>query len=169
MLTPDAILAKDFTATSFRRGYNEQEVDDFLDEVAADLRQRITLHEAEMRLVREQVERFRVELRERPAVTELVSVPAVALPAPQDPAQAAGILALAQQLHDQYVAEGEELLTAARERAAGIIAQAATERDNLAAQIRDLATERADVRDGLRMFFREQMTALDKSFPELPP
>src|SRR6185436_21036007 len=35
---PEDVLNKNFTATQFRRGYDEQEVDDFLDEVVAELR-----------------------------------------------------------------------------------------------------------------------------------
>ena len=37
-LTPEDVLDKNFTATQFRRGYDEQEVDDFLDEVVVELR-----------------------------------------------------------------------------------------------------------------------------------
>src|SRR4051812_37928527 len=40
-LTPEDVLNKNFTATQIRRGYDEQEVDDFLDEVVAELRQLI--------------------------------------------------------------------------------------------------------------------------------
>src|SRR6185295_10040907 len=35
---PEDVLNKNFTATQFRRGYDEQEVDDFLDEVVVELR-----------------------------------------------------------------------------------------------------------------------------------
>src|SRR5450759_887710 len=37
-LTPEDVLNKHFTATQFRRGYDEQEVDDFLDEIVVELR-----------------------------------------------------------------------------------------------------------------------------------
>jgi DivIVA domain-containing protein len=37
-LMPEDVLNKNFTATQFRRGYSEQEVDDFLDEVVVELR-----------------------------------------------------------------------------------------------------------------------------------
>lgn len=37
-LTPDDVLKKSFAATQFRRGYDEREVDDFLDEVVSELR-----------------------------------------------------------------------------------------------------------------------------------
>ena len=37
-LTPEDVFNKNFTPTQFRRGYDEREVDDFLDEVVAELR-----------------------------------------------------------------------------------------------------------------------------------
>src|SRR5471030_877608 len=36
--TPEDVLNKHFTATQFRRGYDEQEVDYFLDEIVVELR-----------------------------------------------------------------------------------------------------------------------------------
>ncbi len=47
-LTPEDVLNKNFTATQFRRGYDEQEVDDFLDEVVGELR-RLLGENAELR------------------------------------------------------------------------------------------------------------------------
>jgi DivIVA domain-containing protein len=37
-LTPDEVVNKRFSATKFRQGYDEEEVDEFLDEVVAELR-----------------------------------------------------------------------------------------------------------------------------------
>src|SRR5690242_12816411 len=37
-LTPEDVLNKNFTPTQFRRGYDEREVDDFLDEVVGEMR-----------------------------------------------------------------------------------------------------------------------------------
>ena len=37
-LTPEDVLNKTFTQTQFRRGYDEREVDDFLDEIVAEMR-----------------------------------------------------------------------------------------------------------------------------------
>jgi len=39
---PDDVLNKNFTATQFRRGYDEHEVDDFLDEIVVELRRLIS-------------------------------------------------------------------------------------------------------------------------------
>nr|WP_272496133.1 DivIVA domain-containing protein [Janibacter limosus] len=40
-LTPEDVLNKTFTQTQFRRGYDEREVDDFLDEVVAEMRRMV--------------------------------------------------------------------------------------------------------------------------------
>ena len=37
-LTPEDVLNKTFTQTQFRKGYDEREVDDFLDEIVAEMR-----------------------------------------------------------------------------------------------------------------------------------
>jgi DivIVA domain-containing protein len=37
-LSPDEVVNKRFSATKFRQGYDEEEVDEFLDEVVAELR-----------------------------------------------------------------------------------------------------------------------------------
>jgi DivIVA domain-containing protein len=37
-LMPEDVFSKHFTATQFRRGYDEREVDEFLDEVVVQLR-----------------------------------------------------------------------------------------------------------------------------------
>src|SRR6476469_9037810 len=37
-LTPEDVLNKTFTQTPFRRGYDEREVDDFLDDIVAEMR-----------------------------------------------------------------------------------------------------------------------------------
>src|SRR6476659_5897876 len=47
-LSPEDVLNKNFTATQFRRGYDEREVDDFLDEVVSELR-RLTTENDDLR------------------------------------------------------------------------------------------------------------------------
>ena len=37
-LTPEQVLNKHFQTTQFRRGYEERDVDDFLDEIVAEMR-----------------------------------------------------------------------------------------------------------------------------------
>jgi DivIVA domain-containing protein len=47
-LNPEEVVNKRFSATKFRQGYDEEEVDEFLDEVVADLR-RLNAENAELR------------------------------------------------------------------------------------------------------------------------
>ena len=47
-LTPEDVLNKTFTQTQFRRGYDEREVDDFLDDIVAEMR-RMTKESDELR------------------------------------------------------------------------------------------------------------------------
>ena len=47
-LSPEDVLNKTFTTTQFRRGYDEREVDDFLDDIVAEMR-RMTKADDELR------------------------------------------------------------------------------------------------------------------------
>ena len=47
-LSPEDVLNKTFTTTQFRRGYDEREVDDFLDDIVAEMR-RMTKTDEEVR------------------------------------------------------------------------------------------------------------------------
>ena len=47
-LSPEDVLNKTFTTTQFRRGYDEREVDDFLDDIVAEMR-RMTKADDEIR------------------------------------------------------------------------------------------------------------------------
>ena len=135
-LTPEDVLNKNFTATQFRRGYDEQEVDDFLDEVVA-----------EMRLLVGENEQLRQQLAEAEARAD--SAAAAAAPAPVEepiaplaqpaapaPVVAQGadeaetsssLIALARRLHDEHVQEGtrkrDEIIATGETRAREIIAE----------------------------------------------
>ncbi len=134
-LTPDDVVNKRFQATKFREGYDQDEVDDFLDEVVNELR-RLSEENEELRgkltacerrvgeLSRATVAREAAPEPEAPKPPPMpvpVPVPvAVAAPVPVRPAAqaeatpgvgpeaATGMLALAQKLHDEYVRNGEQ-------------------------------------------------------------
>ena len=74
-LSPEDVLNKTFTTTQFRRGYDEREVDDFLDDIVAEMR-RMTKAEDE---VRQQLNDCR-EGRGLEPVTSAVPVPAAVSP-----------------------------------------------------------------------------------------
>jgi DivIVA domain-containing protein len=137
LLTADDVLNKKFQATKFREGYDQDEVDDFLDEIVNTLRSvqgenddlKTKLAAAERRIaelsraggqqavsiakpepVREPEKLVAPERLVAPA--PVVQSPVVVAPvAPQrinEPESATGMLALAQKLHDDYVRSGQE-------------------------------------------------------------
>jgi DivIVA domain-containing protein len=132
-LTPDEVVNKRFSATKFRQGYDEEEVDEFLDEVVAELR-KLTAENEDLKSKLAACERRVGELTRGGAT---VSAPepapapapepepvAAAVPEPEPPAPqpvaapmpvaaqasgpegAASMLALAQKLHDEHVEAG---------------------------------------------------------------
>ncbi|QCB93883.1 DivIVA domain-containing protein [Cellulomonas shaoxiangyii] len=135
LLTADDVLNKKFQATKFREGYDQDEVDDFLDEVVNTLRDlqgenedlKTKLAAAERRIAelsRAGAQQAAPAPKPEPAPApepQPAPVPAVApqppvvqapVPAPaargNEPESATGMLALAQKLHDDYVRSGQE-------------------------------------------------------------
>jgi DivIVA domain-containing protein len=170
-LNPEDVLNKNFTATQFRKGYDEHEVDDFLDEIVVELRRlsgendvlgkqltacmenngvippeamdkiaaaRLAAEQAEQESAArvasanaeaEQAEAFAVERTRaaeeaaEEAAVELaqatMAMPAEATDvrgsaaelgdaAATNMSSAAGVLALAEKVHEQYVSEGQQ-------------------------------------------------------------
>lgn len=146
LLTEEDVVNKTFTETRPRErevGYNQDEVDDFLDEVAETIKNLI-----------EERDKLRDELAQSKArVGELEAgagaapeQPAVAAAPAQTSADtgdlsgpAAGVLALAQQLHDKYVNEGKEegdrILAEANTESARIIKEAEDQHNRTLTQL----------------------------------
>ena len=140
-LTPEDVLNKNFTATQFRRGYDEQEVDDFLDEVVGELR----------RLIAENA-----ELRQRLEATggDTSNLPAPVVPdtsqedLAQVRAQADAAALEAQERIVKAKAEAEQAEREAQERVAAASAQAEQAEAEAAARVeqaRNAAAEGAPV------------------------
>ncbi|MET1154359.1 DivIVA domain-containing protein [Arthrobacter sp.] len=135
-LTPEDVVNKRFQPTKFREGYDQDEVDDFLDEIVVELRRlnqendelRKKLAEATSGQAPEasvpapvsaapKTEQVREQVKEEPkaepkAKDEPKPAPAAAAGAGPDRSataeSAAGVLAMAQKLHDEYVTAGVE-------------------------------------------------------------
>jgi DivIVA domain-containing protein len=115
-LTPDDVVTKQFQHVRFKEGFDPDEVDDFLDEIVVEWRKTIAENE-ELKAKLAAYESGETPAAEAEAVTPaepvVTEVPAaVETPAPApaagDPAAAsAGIIELAQRLHDEHVAEGK--------------------------------------------------------------
>jgi DivIVA domain-containing protein len=223
-LTPEDVVNKRFQATKFREGYDQDEVDDFLDEVVNELR-RLTEDNEELRQKLGACERRVGELsrasvaRENAEPAAPVASPAVAamaMPQPmampmqspvtvaqpvmapepmmapvaqqlqvvgQGPEAAAGMLALAQKLHDEYVRNGEQqrdrIVGDAREHAARLVREAEEkqrqtlgsleqERSLLERKIDELRAFEREYRSRLKSYLEGQLRELDAKTAVVP-
>ncbi|WP_084100457.1 DivIVA domain-containing protein [Demequina sp. NBRC 110051] len=163
LLTAEDVLNKAFSKTKYREGFDQDEVDDFLDEVAHTISSLIAERDdLAQRLAQAQAGQ---PVAEAPAQGDNL------LQAATDPTppSATGMLAMAQKLHDEYVAAGEEerdrLIDEAKTKAESIVEQAETDAK---ARMDDLATERTGLEskiDDLRRFERDYRGRL-KSYLE---
>ena len=190
-LTPDDVVTKQFQHVRFKEGFDPDEVDDFLDEIVVEWRKTIAENEElKARLAAFEsgetpaaaaavpVEAEPVAAEPQPVVDE-VPAPVAAAEAPAAPvAASAGIIELAQRLHDEHVAEGvaqrDKLISEAQSEAAAILADAQaksrdeisrleTERASLESRIGDLRQFERDYRAQLRSVLEEKLRDLDVS------
>lgn len=209
-LTPEDVVNKRFQATKFREGYDQDEVDDFLDEVVNELR-RLNEENEEMRQKLGACERRVGELSRATVARESASEPEPAPPAPmpaptpapvasapvpepmrpvaqleavgQGPEAAAGMLALAQKLHDEYVRNGEQqrdrIVGEAREHANRLVREAEEkqrqtlgsleqERSLLERKIDELRAFEREYRSRLKSYLEGQLRELEAKAAVVP-
>ncbi len=180
-LTPEDVVNKRFQPTKFREGYDQDEVDDFLDEVVVELR-RLGMENEELRqrLVANDSQVNDLQRDGAPAapMAAPAAAPAAAAPVPApvvEPAAAAAgfagsdpsldpnntnnLLQLARRLHEEHVREGIEkrdsLIAEGHATAARIVSEAEQQQR---AQLSTLDQERQSLEgriDDLRSFERE--------------
>ena len=166
-LTPEDIVNKRFQPTKFREGYDQDEVDDFLDAVVVELR-RVVSEKDELVQKLAGMEGRIVELqRGGPAASAVGLAPSLTSNETVDTENANNLLQLARRLHEEHVREGiqkrDELIGEGHAQAARIVAEAQTEHQ---AQMLTLEDQRASVTqevEQLRTFEREYRASL-KSF-----
>ncbi|WP_448629631.1 DivIVA domain-containing protein [Cellulomonas soli] len=194
LLTADDVLNKKFQATKFREGYDQDEVDDFLDEVVNTLRDlqgenedlKTKLAAAERRIA----ELSRAGAQQAapapkpepvpepvPAPAPVVAAPVAPVVAPvvatpargTEPESATGMLALAQKLHDDYVRSGQEesdrLVGEAKSQATRIVREAEETSQRTLGQLEQERSLLERKIDELRVFERDYRTRL-KSYLE---
>ena len=203
-LTPEDVINKRFQPTKFREGYDQDEVDDFLDEIVVELR-RLNQENADLK---QQLEAAGQPVAPRESAPSPLSEPdllaeetsatspaVVEESAPEEAAQeqtpsgetvpaarsqgggtavqepvadaaqsAAGVLAMAQKLHDEYVAEGtaerDRLIAEGRSQAEELVDDARRTREQT---LTALQAEKAELEggvSGLRAFEQEYRTNL---------
>ena len=239
-LTPEQVINKTFQPTKFREGYDQEEVDLFLDEVVAELRRLNTENEdlrqqlseagiaaparlgAEDETVSEpartatddvadssedvqpeaqteepaeaetsEAEISAPESEPLPAVEEQTAdQPAPAAQAPAAPAasdssseSAAAVIAMAQRLHDEYVAQGEaerqrlidegqttadSLVTDAETRRQDVLASLEEAKRGLESDVESLRGFESSYRAELRSYLKERLDDLENG-PSLEP
>jgi len=213
-LTPEDVVNKRFQATKFREGYDQDEVDDFLDEVVNELR-RLGEENEELRSKLGACERRVGELSRATVARDGEAEPAApvmaaAPPAPvvqepvrpsiaaamnpavsgggdgsptQGPQEAAGMLALAQKLHDEYVRNGEQqrdrIVSEAREHATRLVREAEEkqrqtlgsleqERSLLERKIDELRAFEREYRSRLKSYLEGQLRELESKAAVVP-
>lgn len=164
-LTPEDVVNKQFQQTKFREGYDQDEVDDFLDEVVVELR-RLLQENQELQAKLDAAgsgtaERPAEPVAAAPAAAAPVAAAPVVQPAPaqDDSESSSSLLQLARRLHDEHVREGAEkrdaLIAEGHATAARVVAEAEAKQR---AQMNVLNEERSKLEkkiDGLREFERE--------------
>jgi len=191
MLTADDVLNKKFQATKFREGYDQDEVDDFLDDIVNtlravqgendDLKQKLAAAEARVAELSRaggsnvppaaaKVEAPPAPPRPAPVVAAAVTPPAPAVSAnASEPESATGMLALAQKLHDDYVRSGQEegdrIIKDAKTQATRIVREAEETSHRTLTQLEQERSLLERKIDELRVFERDYRTRL-KSYLE---
>lgn len=177
-LTPEDVVNKRFAQTKFREGYDQDEVDDFLDEVVVELR-RLTQENEDLKA--QLGGRAPIAAAEAKPVAATVAAPPVVAAAAvasveDESASTTNLLQLARRLHDEHVREGVEkrdsLISEGNATAARIVAEAeATKRNELARlnkeksgiehRIDELRTFEKEYRTKLRSYIEGQLNDLD--------
>lgn len=189
-LTPEDVVNKRFQPTKFREGYDQDEVDDFLDEVVVELR-RLNQENEELRQRLAAAEQGRSE---QPQYAEAVPVAAAPVVVPEpvvapvapayDPNEATNntnnLLQLARKLHEEHVREGIEkrdaLIAEGHTQAARVVSEAEEkqrtqisaldqERSSLEGRIEELRSFEREYRLKLKSYIEGQLQELDASEP----
>lgn len=179
-LTPDDVLNQKFTITKFRDGYDLDQVDEFLDTIVEELRERDGI----VAELNEQLEAANAQIAElnkllegaadttpaseRTIVVDTPAQPAAATAMPSsndaDAAKSSAMLKLALELHDKYVREGEEtranLIAEAEEKVSQMIDEAEGKRESILKQLGEESDDLRGVIKELREFEGEYRTTL---------
>jgi len=211
-LTPEDVVNKRFQPTKFREGYDQDEVDDFLDEIVVELR-RLNQENDELRKKLAEVsggnpaasaavapvvekvpapakadkDEARAKAEAEAKAAELAKKKAAEQAAPVAAAapavgggnvseSAAGLLAMAQQMHDRHIADGQEqrdkiiaeaqieassLVNDAQEKSRKILGALEQQRSVLERKVEQLRGFERDYRSRLKAYIEGHLRDLD--------
>lgn len=173
-LSPEDVVNKRFTIVKFREGYDQDEVDDFLDEITKELRQLALENESlKGKLAASEARDTQVA----PAMPDFPVAPVLAavVPSAADASNSHSLLELARRLHEEHVREGltkrdqlirdgqensARLVRDAESQARAVIGQLELDRRAIESTIDDLREFEQDYRMRLREYIESQLSAL---------
>jgi DivIVA domain-containing protein len=163
-LTPEDIVNKRFQSTKFREGYDQDEVDDFLDEVVVEMR-RLQEENNQLKTELQAAEARIAELQRAGASAGTAApVPTASLDDPIDAEGTTNLLQLARRLHEEHVREGiakrDELIAEGHSQAARIVSEAEAEHQRRLAEYKREHQTIENKVDALREFEREYRESL---------
>lgn len=174
MLTPEEVVNKRFTITKFREGYDQDEVDDFLDVVVVELR-RLVAENEELRVKLNASQSSESVPAPETPVDFPVAAPALNAVEPQDTINSHSLLQLARKLHEEHVREGlskrdqlirdgqenaSRIVRDAESQARAIISQLELDRKAIENTIDELREFENDYRGRLREYIENQLEVL---------
>jgi DivIVA domain-containing protein len=174
-LTPEDVVNRRFQQTKFREGYDQDEVDDFLDEVVIELR-RLGAENEDLRakLAAAQTRNEEAAL-EAPSFPAASVVAAAAVPSAADADNSHSLLELARKLHEEHVRDGltkrDQLIRDGQESAAravrdaesqarAVLGQLELDRKAIETTIDELREFEHDYRGRLREYIENQLETL---------
>ncbi|WP_104164267.1 DivIVA domain-containing protein [Arthrobacter sp. SX1312] len=197
-LTPEDVVNKRFQPTKFREGYDQDEVDDFLDEIVVELR-RLNSENEELRRrlgddpsdasqattipapvaasthTEKATDEESAQVTQADDETSPAAIPATAASV-TSAESAAGVLAMAQRLHDEYVNAGVEqrdkiiaeaqleatgLVDAAEEKSRKTLGDLEEQKTVLESTVEQLRGFERDYRARLKAYIEGQLRDLD--------
>ena len=182
-LTAEDIVNKRFQSTKFREGYDQDEVDDFLDEVVVEMR-RVLAENDELTQKLAASEARIAELQRSGGSASSVGVSPLPTAGGDvvETENANNLLQLARRLHEEHVREGiqkrDELIAEGHAQAARIVQEAETEnarrterltaeRQTIEVEVEQLRNFEREYRASLKAFISQQVQNLDSA--SIPP
>ena len=188
-LTPEDVVNKRFQQTKFREGYDQDEVDDFLDEIVVELR-RLTQENEELRAKLDALDARQggtpalamttattaATTAPVPAVVPVFALTPVPVSEDLDTTSSNNLLQLARRLHEEHVREGvqkrDELIAEGHETATRMVLEAETtqraqlkkfekEKSELMSSISELKSFESEYRQKLHAYISSELANLD--------
>ena len=149
-ITPEDLINKSFKVVNVGPSYSMNEVDDFLDELVGELR-RLNAEDCESR---------------KGGASTSETTAAAATPAGGGSQDAAGLLAMAQKVHDDYVSQGErtkaELIAEAEKKANQLVVEAEIKREKALSALKEEQANLTSSVESLRGFESRYRTQLQE-------